>query len=752
MRNEQFGTEAAGDRAAETKRERAALPQVLEAEIRQILNDSHSYLVRQDRNLDTFYAWWDGQSPSGRKEAERLGREPFPWEGASDTRVRLAEDIVNDECVLLSLAMRRAQVATGPVGAEDQSRAARNAKVIRWVLRHHLRRDLRHEVELARRWRQIHGASVLRITWAEEVALVPELIEGEDVVTRLAQILAAEASATVQTTNEADAAQVMIAAMEEAQDVVFNEGRALELEARLAEFWPGVLARELRRAAAAIRRGESHEIAVPEVVAAKPQLRALRIGDDVFFPVGCDDVQRARIVAVREWLSEAELRSRAETEEWEDGFAEALLKQKGKSALTENWALNTRRVRGTQSDVTRQEEDTRELVELWTVYRRAVTSGDYPGLFCSVFSPLVSDVAGKRDEVIQYLHGLQPFVALRRERLERPIMESRGIPEIVMTWQAEIKTQRDARTDRAGMDVLPPVNAPTGTSRQKLNFGPGAINYLRDPGAVKFMAIGGHPGTSIEVERRTMEEVNWFFARDAENVPVGRRMRYQQELVDAYLSEMVEVMLQVWQLCQQYLDRQKVARIAGGEQGQDGRLERPVAGEPLARDVQEIREDFDTYLYFDAREADPELLKMKMEVVNQTVLPADAGGVVDRAKYTRWQMHAVDAELAEETLQPVESMMQTEVEDEQLQLAKIWAGIEPPFKEGGQNAQLRLQTIANTVQANPQWQQRMAPDQDPIFRQLIEARAKHFQHVLDQEQNKTIGRVGVAPVLGRNAG
>jgi hypothetical protein len=90
-----------------------------------------------------------------------------------------------------------------------------------------------------------------------------------------------------------------------------------------------------------------------------------------------------------------------------------------------------------------------------------------------------------------------------------------------------------------------------------------------------------------------------------------------------------------------------------------------------------------------------------------------------------------------------------EQEDEQTAFAKIAAGTEPPLKEGGQNAQVRLQTLQQIIQSNPAVQQRY--QQDEIFRKMIDARAQAFQFQLQQQQNAVIGRTGAQPALQKMA-
>jgi hypothetical protein len=115
----------------------------------------------------------------------------------------------------------------------------------------------------------------------------------------------------------------------------------------------------------------------------------------------------------------------------------------------------------------------------------------------------------------------------------------------------------------------------------------------------------------------------------------------------------------------------------------------------------------------------------------------------------RYMMAALDQNLADILVQDIGAATAAEQEDEQGAFAKIAAGTEPPLKEGGQNAQVRLQTLQTIIQSNPAVQQRY--QQDEIFRSMIDARAQAFQFQLQQQQNAVIGRTGAQPALQKMA-
>ena len=86
--------------------------------------------------------------------------------------------------------------------------------------------------------------------------------------------------------------------------------------------------------------------------------------------------------------------------------------------------------------------------------------------------------------------------------------------------------------------------------------------------------------------------------------------------------------------------------------------------------------------------------------------------------------------MASMLVQDIGAATQQEIEDEQGAFAKIAAGTEPPMKEGGQNAQVRLQTLQQIIQSNPAVSQRY--QQDEIFRRMLDARMQAFKFQLQQ--------------------
>src|SRR5271165_6147448 len=71
--------------------------QALRREFGEVLAESAQYILRIYDMDDARFCRWMGQSVDGRKWAEVTGKQPFPWDGAADSRVWYIDDVINDD-------------------------------------------------------------------------------------------------------------------------------------------------------------------------------------------------------------------------------------------------------------------------------------------------------------------------------------------------------------------------------------------------------------------------------------------------------------------------------------------------------------------------------------------------------------------------------------------------------------------------------------------------------------------------------
>ena len=667
--------------------------------------DGSQYVQRKLRNWNTRYCIWPGQSEDGRKHAGAMGRQPWPWDGAADTRVRLADNIIRDHCAILTNAFFKSRVQIQPVESMDIDKRTAAEAVLKWLLFQHCLDDLRREVRLAAEFRETYGLAIMAVDWQQTTR------------TEIKRFTIEEAQMMVQESQDPNLAALLEIVMDPLQ-----EETAAEL---LGQVVPEL--GKVSKVRALRDKGEV-EWESPYIFESKPVWTALEAWEDVIFPIQTFSLQRAAFVARRELLNEVELRERAAVEGWDEDWVEEAVKHKGQLKRIH---LNLHR---TDQFLF---EQLRDLIEVWHVFRKENDpKTDAIRVTRSVISYHIPDKAAVH-ELLPYAHGMYPFVEMPRERATRPLLESRGIPELVQTAQEEIKIQRDYRADRASISILPPVRVPANRGKFDLVLGPGVQVPERRPGEIGWMDPPRPDAGSIEVENATRFDVNNYFGRMADGVPPQMAMIHTQEMVDSWLLDMKLCIIQTMALAQQYLTPEEVSRVTGN------------ASLAFSASPQDIRGRFDITAEFDARLLDNEALGAKLKYLSEILVPMDSFGVIDRAGLVKYMFQAIDPNMASMLVQDIGAATAAEQEDEQGAFAKIAAGTEPPLKEGGQNAQVRLQTLQTIIQSNPAVQQRYQSDE--IFRKMIDARAQAFQFQLQQSQNAVIGRVGAQPALQQMA-
>jgi hypothetical protein len=662
--------------------------------------DGSQYQQRKVKNFNTRYCIWPGQTDDGRKHQSAYGRKIFPFENAADTKVFLSETLIRERVIALVNSFFKARVQVQPVESMDIAKRNAAESVLKWLLFQHCLDDLRREIRLAAEMRETYGLAIMAVDWERQTRVEVKTFTME------------EAMMMLQESQDPNLQALLEVILDPEQE---------ELAAQLM----GEIIPELGTTAKVRQFREKGEVEweQPYIFSSKPVVRSLEPWEDIIFPIQTDSIQRAPFVARRELLNEFEIRERATMEGWDSEWVERAVKHKGELKRIH---LNIHR-----SDNFLFEQ-LRDLIEVWHVYRKE--HDERTGatkVTRTVISWNITDKAALH-ELMPYQHADYPFVELPRERNTRPLLEARGIPEITQTAQEEVKIQRDSRVDRTSLSTLPPLKTPAARGKFDLILGPGAQIPERRPNEISWMAPPPFDQGSIEIEAAIRNDVDRYFGRMTEAVNPNLSMLHMQELVDSWLLDMKLVISQILQLAQQYMTAEEISRVTGN-------------GTPIAESAADIRGKFDITAEFDARILDNEALGAKMDFIAKVLVPLDSFGVIDRANLVKYLMASVDQNLANILVQDIGAATQAEIEDEQGAFAKIAAGTEPPLKEGGQNAQVRLQTLQQIIQSNPAVQQRY--QQDEIFRSMIDARAQAFQFQLQQQQNAVIGRTGAQPAL-----
>lgn len=680
-------------------------------------------------------AVWRGMSPDGKKRAEWMGEEPFPFEGASDTRIFMADEVIGEQVATLVVAFFRASMQQKM--SVDMERGL-ILKLVDHLMNKTLVDDLADQVELSAQYMGTYGWYLLHTRWAKEIRLERKEITLE----ALKQTVASYAQNAGQDPQQAlmDFAAML---MDERRDTetgeVLNALHSLYAAQVLADEEievPPLSAGTLKTAVKDLRESGKTELPVPYVCRDEPEILAKKPWDEVFIHPDVTDIRKARVFD-RVFMTEVELREKILTEKWEADWVEEALKHKGEVSAWSSGSATDLTMRAATGASTLQDgavlvnygtrDSKSALVEVlyctyWTVDKDGI-----PGLYTTV---LHVNVKGKWAK-----HGLgetgEGYVAGRREKIAPQITASRGVPEIVIGWQREKKGQRDASMDLASIGVMPPLNKYATAMGTKFRFGPGVQNTVQAGREPKFMEVPKNGAPLADRMQQVIDaDVRNYFARFHPEVhPVLSQTR-QQHLVNNFFSTWIKAVSQVVELWRMHGTDAEFASITGAPQGwfDANRERRDLWGRP-------------TELAMDVRELDPEFAMKQMELLNSVVVPGDSTGALDRRQLTMVQLAAVNPLLARRLVKDQTAASQAMFDEVNNQIALMYLGNVPKMVEMDPSAATKLQYATKIVAQNPKYQQAMRDE--PRFGKLIEAFATNLQFSMTEEKNKQVGRVGV---------
>jgi hypothetical protein len=699
----------------------------LREELERIVADGTEVWQRQQHAREVRYNEWDGQSKDGRKHAADLGVSALPFEGAPDSRIPLVDVNINDKVALVTEAFFRGQVQAVAVEPTDIENAANVTSMLRWLRDSEMRKELRVEVELAAQhmYADDPGLCIAEVKWWQDAMLQKRLVTFEE----LATMYVTGASNPDQVPQ--DDQRMEPAMLADFQDLASNKQREQEFYSWLTAAFPGVSDKALRNAVKELRKQGHTDLPVPVVRENRPSMQTLRYFDDIFFPIGTSDIQRSRTIHRREWLNEAELRERVLTQGWDADLVEEII-EKGRGMTLADYASMRTSQRGTTSlsGPGWQVNEHNYLFEIWWSYeRRPDEDMGVNGIFCTIWN-IALPKEYLKCELVDYKHGLYPFVIRTRERLGRQVTDSRGLGVPIETHQNEVKVQRDARGVHIQMLATPPSKVKASRGAVELILGPAAQNPVQRMDDWELVQLPDFTQQSVEMERTTKVESDEYCGRLVPGADPNRSALIQQRDVNNFSAFMNEVFEQIIELCQQYYSPAQLARITGAD------LASPLEPE-------DIRGRFDVLIEIDARDLNMEFAMKKLEACGK-LLQFDSTGMIDRAPWLQVVASGIDPVLARKSMRPQANVTSKEVEATRAAVNQMSVGVEPDMPVQGINAQLRMQTLQQLVTGSPKLMEQA--QKDIGFQKMLENYQKYLTQQIEQDKNKQVGRIGTAPL------
>lgn len=686
---------------------------------------SGRYLVQARRWAAerTRFAIWDGQSPDGRKHAEAMdGKPPFPFEGASDMRLRLADMVVNERVLILAAAALRNLPTVKALDMTNQPLGAKLTTLLKWMIKNKLGSSWQREIIKLIQYQEADSpaGAVLSVWWEQSWALKLETLTLE----QIEQVLSAppeqggyglppqqlhELDVQLQNPDkDADTAKLLLGLIPE-----LTPKRAKQVVSDLRETGTTTFPRKYKRVD-------------------QPCVTAYRLYEDIFFPANTTDVtKRARMHVIREWVGEADLRARVATLGWSQEFVDEVLKHPSQSAFPE---YERHEVTGewTPVSMTEMQELHRGEYEILTVLFKAVNDDNIPGIYFIPYHQQVDFPAHDR-QLLDYAHGDYPLTGFFREILGNRVLDSRGVPELVATEQYAAKMLADSFHDNVSIASLPNIKVPRRRSKLALVIKPLGIIKEDRPGDVSWMQPPQYPAGNDKQQAEIRRRVDEYFGRISETVPPLLTQLHQTGMVSQFLTNLQDAVKQMLQLCQQYMTDDQIRSVCGDD------------GIPVAHTIEEIQGDFNVELTFDPAMMDMENVKEIVTLIFQVILPADQLQTTQRDKIIQWALGCLSPNMAANWTRPVDAAQKGEIDDEINNLVKMQNGIEPPMVAEGINPQARLQALQQAIQANPDILKNLHAQ--PMNQKIFEARVEYLQNQIQQQRNAVIGRQVGKPAL-----
>ena len=272
--------------------------------------------VRFDNSDSIRYARWPGQSDDGKKWSNLKGEgdQVFPFEGASDVRIRLVDSTINELVATLTTGFERATIKVAGIDVQDASPAASATSLMTWLRENKLKVELEREAELMAQYTHQYGWSVAHVCWDQKIA------------SRMQPITMQEVAQIAQEAAQRDPNSILATIPQMIMDEA-SEGQAAEIITLLL---PDMKISDAKKFVRDLRTTGEAEYEEEYVQKNLPSVTALRPFSEVALPPETTDLQRARVIFRREFMTEVELRAKKNDEGWDEDFIEAAAATQGR--------------------------------------------------------------------------------------------------------------------------------------------------------------------------------------------------------------------------------------------------------------------------------------------------------------------------------------------------------------------------------------------------------------------------------------
>ena len=663
--------------------------------------DDH-LLENRESYEKAFDCKWPGQNVKGVR-LDTANEEAWPFEGASDQRIRWGEKIYFDYLALVIVSISGCDVEITCGGDAPGQEKARALKLLLKGALDSL--GAKGYAELMALFRYMlcdtPAVGAMSVEWRKRVSVGVVELDFDSLQAEYAS------SAEANGDSPEDAA------------IDFANGLAGEDEAARDQVREWLMSRRRIREEdvdevmdALSEDGECETRSIVEENEG-PDIRALRYGDDFCIPKICNDFDYASPMFRGEWVTETQLRARVADQGWDPEWVNETLEHKGMEMVTE---LGTYPV-----------EEVKDLVNIVWCYTAETNDAGETTRYVSVLSHAAGSAFGKR--IIRTRRGKWNMAFFRREVRSGSILDARGLAEIAAPAQGTAKSLRDMAANNAIVGSLPPVKAKGARVRNAL-LEPFVVVNMGQNDDLTFMQPPAFPAAADKQEEKIKKDLlEYTGVSDGETDVTDRRRAF----VTWFLQQWRDFLVLLLEVAQDNASDAYVLRATETDDVK-GVKAQGVAG------------DFLISLRLDPTNLDNEKLIAKMNATSAFLQAMDRKGSVDTEPVVRQCFTMMFPELAGKSFKSPEQLTADDLADEQLNFAKIKAGVMPQMNtDGGWNYAARLEFWQRIQEENPDAISEMSPRSLEMMEQWIAALE---QQNTQYGENAEIGKTGVKGVNG----
>lgn len=732
-------------------------------DIQEINSETGSRIrLRQREADDTRFCRWPGQSPDGRRWSDTLKKaglkgsqaEAFPFEGAPDSRIRLADFVTNFRAGVRFLSVLRASGIPQVFGTEGQDMkvAAKVKLMLRYIVRNLWGPEFLRQVMLSAQYVENHnpGACIVLSIWRREYGLEMEKVSLDTVAQKLLEAARREEmhrhNMSVMGDEQPNPGMIDPATLENIDAVIqllTTPGRESEAAAFLVSMFPEVKPARARKMVRDLQ--EKQETVFPKKVLAvnQPEVRTLKLYEDVFVRSNAVNLEDTP-VHIPELLTPVQLRERVVSQRYDAKTVDELL---GEGAFKDrgNHIGKTKLFAEEQQAFINRYGDTadpyRGYVEVISTIYRASNEDGMP-VWCIVRWTPHLDGKGQGAESIGcraltkretlYSHGKFPGVFISRETISKYLLDARSSAELAQSDQSLLKMFTDLSGAAGQLKSLPPIEESLSRpASYETGIKPLGRIKRKKAGDIGVLRMGDYSRENVDAQEQIVRRACEYFGIPHPEVSAVVTDVEQQVITLFFCAAWAQVQTLTVKLCQENWTETELARITGPD------------GAPVAQSIEEIRGGWNVQLSYAPADLDPETVGKTIEQI-QKALGSDTLVTANRALLTEFMFYLINPVMAERVIQPEEMASAKEIEDEQRIFTMIVAaGVEPERVTEGKNFALRLQWLDQQMQQNPEPVMR-APETNRL---ILEAHRAHYEQMVTQQQNVQVGREGSARIL-----